>query len=809
MIHRLSTCRLLAKRATTRTSLVLAAVGLALAPALAHADSVRHSAPAVGHAAVFGAGPIVAARRSEPVVITGAQVPGWSRAAATGVLPPRPFGISSQFGGDNARSAHNGILTLPPDARTGVDTDQVAAYRWEGSSWTEVPVQVDQRYTYFLANGHSSFSFYSGTSREVTYAWNPTAHTVGEESWKKVFGGITGISDPTFTDPNPCVARYQLPGVPGQVELAQAKANGVVSPPTFPGVPADDYTQPMPSPADTRDGQGVLHTHLTDDDEIAMMAADAGLMAPQGTPPPPGTSNGQTVTIADPTAPADGSAPVSYLYLFLQPGGSTYNSTNGYVQMTRDSGADAPAHDQPGADTWIDRYTFDPASTEKLGTSNTGYGPNIGGSVCRTSALNDANPHITTADGLPRKATDRAPRDGMTITTPTYRVYASGRWMVRQYSITAPGTTEAYGPNLISRWKGRAFQSSPDSSVSVVGFEDEQVNWEMNSALLGWKAGPVRAIREVWGADSGTNVTKTEIYYRDADIFHYHVRVHPIPSDGLYTSWDYRLGVVDQYYNLKVPGGVPIDGTNANNVGEVNSVPVTGQPAFFNTCVATIQVCSALLNPEEVAGKFGGMVYIAEIVGPTSATQPAVVPYYRDDACFDDGTGDGLPPRPWPGNASTDDVVKQGYVTYWHKHGLPTTGDYSQLKCQPAKRNDGVTPDWQTTPFAGAIAEMGLHYLFTSSTDDTIDEIDAQQWRFAVPMTVPSNQTQPYGQDVQAKLLAFVSPYGSSSSALVPESPFVPLLVLLAGAGAAWVLRRRSLRSTAKELPDSVGGESQ
>lgn len=37
----------------------------------------------------------------------------------------------------------------------------------------------------------------------------------------------------------------------------------------------------------------------------------------------------------------------------------------------------------------------------------------------------------------------------------------------------------------------------------MVGFEDEQVNWEGNSALLGELRGPVRSIREVWGADLG------------------------------------------------------------------------------------------------------------------------------------------------------------------------------------------------------------------------------------------------------------------------------------------------------------------
>src|SRR5207253_9671059 len=97
-----------------------------------------------------------------------------------------------------------------------------------------------------------------------------------------------------------------------------------------------------------------------------------------------------------------------------------------------------------------------------------------------------------------------------------------------------------YGADVVDRWKGRAFQQSPDSTVSLVGFEDEQVNWEANSSLLGERAGPVRAIRETWGADSGTNVTKTETCYRDAIAYRYHLRVHPIPPDGLYTSWDYN-----------------------------------------------------------------------------------------------------------------------------------------------------------------------------------------------------------------------------------------------------------------------------
>src|SRR5579884_226468 len=202
---------------------------LAAAAATVLAGSLLDAVPSVVHSAPPTPGPIVAARASEPVVITGSQIPSWSRSSATGVPAAYPSGASKSTGGDGVRSAHNGIVTVPPDTRTGVDPDQITAFRWDpAKGWREVPVQVDQRYPYFLANGHSSFSIYSGTDEELTYAWNPTAHSIGEEAWKKVFGGILGLPS-SFPDPNPCRARYQLPGAPGTVELAQAIHDGVVS----------------------------------------------------------------------------------------------------------------------------------------------------------------------------------------------------------------------------------------------------------------------------------------------------------------------------------------------------------------------------------------------------------------------------------------------------------------------------------------------------------------------------------------------------------------------------------------------------
>src|SRR5947209_2487454 len=116
----------------------VAATVLNAAPLLAHAGPL----PTLGY---NSSGPIVSARASEPVVLTGAQVPQWTRSPATGVAAAYPSGATKSTGGDGVRSAHNGVLTVPPDARTGVDPDQVTAFRWEtGTGWVEVPVQVDQ-----------------------------------------------------------------------------------------------------------------------------------------------------------------------------------------------------------------------------------------------------------------------------------------------------------------------------------------------------------------------------------------------------------------------------------------------------------------------------------------------------------------------------------------------------------------------------------------------------------------------------------------------------------------------------------------
>jgi hypothetical protein len=618
------------------------------------------------------AGPTDVNRDVEAVVMTGAEFPQWSRLPAQGQAKTYPSGSKRQ-GGDNVRDAHNGTFHIPPDTRTGVPTEKIAGFAWDGAQFREIPVQVDERFPYFLANAPSDFSFYSGTDEELTYQWDV-------ESWKKTAGQ--------------CFAEYP------------AQDNTILK-----GFPTED---PVPT--------------LDDDDEIVFMASDAGPKAPPATMPPGANliNDRHEIQLVDPLTGGQ-----SYVYLIVRADGPSFNASNGYVRYQRDA----------NADQWIDRSFFAPDDPEKLGTSNTPYGPNLSGTVCRP-------------DGTVASSTDRFPRDGVTVSTRSYRFYASGRWMVREMRVAKPGQDGLpidqvqYGEDIIDRWKGRAFQQNPDSEISVVGFEDEQVNWEANSVLLGERTGPVRAIRETWGADSGTNVTKTEYFYRDNVVYRYHLRVHPIPPDGLYTSWDYNHDVAAKYFNensmATAPDGVDVDGRDdeerLNAVTQIDSLG--GRNAYFDVTDPTLSKPLAIYNWEQVSatGDNGSLVYMLQMNDVRSLENPLVVPYYRDDACFDDGTGDDPSPRPWPGEPSTDPRV--------YPDGRP---------CYTA------APEGHAGPYRqGCFACHGVHFFLTNDTDNALmpkptTELDGQQYQWAVPTAAPQNVGDAHANTVKIPLLRTVT----------------------------------------------------
>src|SRR4051812_26406693 len=108
---------------------VVVRVGIAvalLAPAAVAASAVAALAPTPTS---------VANRDVAPVVITGAQLPRWSRSPAEGAAQTYPSGAGDPSEGSlpvlkGERTAHNGRLVVPPDARKGVNVDWIAGYQW-------------------------------------------------------------------------------------------------------------------------------------------------------------------------------------------------------------------------------------------------------------------------------------------------------------------------------------------------------------------------------------------------------------------------------------------------------------------------------------------------------------------------------------------------------------------------------------------------------------------------------------------------------------------------------------------------------
>jgi hypothetical protein len=263
--------------------------------------------------------------------------------------------------------------------------------------------------------------------------------------------------------------------------------------------------------------------------------------------------------------------------------------------------------------------------------------------------------------------------------------------------------SDVFGPDLIDQWKGRAFQQTKEQAVSV-GFIGEKA-WEESSVTLGEKAGPVRVLRETWGAKSGTNVTRLYTLYDKVFFDTFNLRVHPIPPDGIYSMWDNNQGAVSTYYSPVVPDGVPIDGINDEQFGNVDVGTGTPAESHYDIADPTLQPFSPDEMWEEVAGPNGSIVYY---ISETRPGPGAITSYYRDDADFDDGSGD-------------NPVGKQGS---FGAHGI----------------HFYATGDTDNKPFAFPFSELGVtqsQYMIPGDAGN-VGETYAATERFPLEVTTSS-----------------------------------------------------------------------
>src|SRR5947209_6051241 len=184
---------------------------------------------------------------------------------------------------------------------------------------------------------------------------------------------------------------------------------------------------------------------LDTNDELAFMSSDAGAQAPADAKLPAGISGVREVRVDDPLNPGAGPHYAYVMKADTHGPRPAYNASNGYVSYQRDPNADYFEHSE---------------------SSYSGYGNAATGIVC------DASGHVLYGpDGKPL-IQKRRPRDYATVTTPRYRFRYDGRWLMTAINIntaddgqTISPAAAVSGPNIVDRWKARAFQQDPSSKT--------------------------------------------------------------------------------------------------------------------------------------------------------------------------------------------------------------------------------------------------------------------------------------------------------------------------------------------------------
>jgi hypothetical protein len=676
--------------------------------------------PALSSGAPVSDPTIPAKRDADAVVLTGASFGTWSAPQNfTGLLPLIDLTQCQSF---DEQCAHNHYVDPTVDTEDklgdGTPIDRLLGYRWDASSrsFKQIPFQVDEQFTRYLDNSASGFSVYSGDDEHTTYAFD-------REGFRY-----------TKSDP------YD-PAHPDAV--CQAKPASL---------PAYDPVKGLDS-----------------NDELAFMASDAGPQAPSDAPAPAGIEGVKQVAVTDPTNP---SAAPTYVYVMKASASGpkpAFNADNGYVSYKRD----------PGADT----FALSESSYE-------GYGNAAAGPYC------DADGHVVRNPDGSLAQRRRRPRDGATITTSRYKYRYDGRWLMTKIQISGDGG-KTYGRDLVDRWKARAFAQDAASETPCCGYEEEDTNWGGSSTLLGERVGPVRAIRETWGADSGTNVVRRETFYRDQMQQRSWLRVHVIPPlDGIYAQWDFNSTAVNRFYNsqldLSKPEGVAIDGKNDEVFGnfddpcnanwdgnDTGTLAQTYRAAYKNIGLCnfsqyhqsfdpgdpTFAGANAGLGWSEVAGPNGSIVdrisSSVKDVSPGGAAQSVVaVPYYRDDACFDDGTGND--PGPKVKKRSADEPQTYGSPPAPRKcwnGSPPPTGDGD-----PGSTDESPNPRF----YQGSIGTHGVHLLFLLESDNArqtkpVDEI-VSDWQMVMLKGDPGNVGEQYGRGFEKPLVPVVTDFGAGGA---------------------------------------------
>ena len=128
-------------------------------------------------------------------------------------------------------------------------------------------------------------------------------------------------------------------------------------------------------------------------------------------------------------------------------------------------------------------------------------------------------------------------------------------------------------------------------------------------------------------------------------------------------------------------------------------------------------------------------------------------PYYRDDSCFDDGTGDN------PGI----DVAKRT-----DEEPRVRADGVTPRRCWT--KDDGVPAEGTDEFFQGSIATHGVHMLFVAESDNArqtvpLNEIVSEWQMVMLPGRQQASAGEQYGRAFEKPLVTVVRPDGPASAA--------------------------------------------
>ena len=302
----------------------------------------------------------------------------------------------------------------------------------------------------------------------------------------------------------------------------------------------------------------------------------------------------------------------------------------------------------------------------------------------------------------------------------------------------SPDGGKTYGPDLVDRWKARAFAQDPGSETPCCGYEEEDTNWGGSSIAARRERRPgARDPRDVGRRLRHQRHPPRDLLpRRDAPEAPGCASTSSRRSTASTPSGTSTPARVTTFFNSRTPEGVTIDGRNDEVFGNLDdpcnaAATTTTTPATSTRATArstsALQFCRVPLPPvvdmaDPTFADGNVALQWSQTSGPArhdrrphpdrqcstrrltpggAAQSIAAVPYYRDDSCFDDGTGlrPGARAAPaQPGERASTRARRRRRAQCWRRTTASPGGD--PRFCQ------------------GSIGTHGLHLLFLADSDN-------------------------------------------------------------------------------------------